>query len=51
MVARLIEQVAVDYPQVRRSILAAMQHVRLSHLLDATAFDHKAAAVKRVHLT
>jgi tRNA 2-thiocytidine biosynthesis protein TtcA len=50
MVARLIEQVAVDYPQVRRSILAAMKHVRLSHLLDSTACDQKTTEVKKESL-
>jgi tRNA 2-thiocytidine biosynthesis protein TtcA len=50
LVARLIEQVAASHPRVRRSILAAMKHVRLSHLLDDTAYDRQGAEVKKLLL-
>ena len=49
LVARLIEQVAASHPRVRRSILAAMKHVRLSHLLDGAVYDQKTVGVKPVH--
>jgi tRNA 2-thiocytidine biosynthesis protein TtcA len=34
MMRRIIEELAVPYPRVRRSLLASLKHVRPSHLLD-----------------
>jgi tRNA 2-thiocytidine biosynthesis protein TtcA len=34
MVKEIVEQLASSYPRVRRSIFAALKHVRPSHLMD-----------------